>query len=429
MSIDHPISDQFIQWFRHSSPYLHAHRGRTFVIVVSGEAVADKHFSALMHDIALLRGLGLRLLLVHGIRPQIEATIRAYGGECVYQAHLRVTDAFAMSCVKRAVGEVRADIEAKLSMTHLKHRVSSGNFITAQPIGIQQGVDYQFTGKVRKIDRQGISQQLDVGDIVLLSPVGYSPSGEAFNLCSNDLGCCVAKSLHADKLIFLHNEGDYHALIPSALRPREVDELSQDKLSFHFMRLLANAADACRNEVQRVHLLDQNMDGVLLHELFTRDGVGIMVSADNYDETRTALSDDVSGIVSLLSPLEEKGVLVRRSREKLETEIEHFTVMERDGLIVACAALYIYPEDEVAEVACVAVHGDYRNQGRGDALLIVLEEAARKQSIKYLFVLTTQTAHWFQEKGFEQAELDQLPMQKQQLYNYQRHSKIFIRSL
>lgn len=428
MATDTFNSDAFIQFFRSTSPYLHAHRGRTLVLVVSGEAVEEPQFANLIHDVALLHGLGIRIVLVHGVRPQIEACVNQYNGESAYADELRVTDELAMSCAKRAIGEVRAAIEARLFMSNAKIRVSSGNLITAQPIGVHNGVDYLFTGQVRKIDQQAISQQLDAGDLVLVSPIGYSPSGEAFNLSSNDLGVCMAKAVGAEKLVYLHNMGDCHQHIQTDLRPREVAGLEKS-FPHGFQQLLEDAAEACRNGVKRVHLLDQQIDGVLLQELFTRDGVGVMVSAEAYEETRTATIDDVAGILKLLAPLEEKGVLVRRSREKLETEIEHFTVMERDGMVVACAALYCFPDEKTAEIACVAVHDDYRNQGRGDALLYELQYKAESLGLNKLFVLTTQTAHWFHERGFSQADVNQLPAEKQRLYNYQRNSKIFTKSI
>ena len=196
-------------------------------------------------------------------------------------------------------------------------------------------------------------------------------------------------------------------------------------------RELLTALAASEAGIPRCHVIDGHQDGALLAELFTRDGVGTLIARDRYDTFRPARPDDINGILALLQPLEERGILVRRDREKLENEISHFHVNERDGMIVGCAALYLIPDTvpQVAELACVAVHQDYRQSGRGDALLRALEKRAREHKVERLFVLTTQTAHWFAERGFESAPVAELPPERQSLYNFQRNSKVFFKSL
>ena len=436
-----PQPDPFVDWFRRSSPYIHAHRGRTFVIEFGGEAVADPGFANLIHDIALLHGLGIRLVLVHGARPQIEERLRRQGARMQYLGGLRITDDAALACVKEAAGAVRVEVEALLSMglanspmAGARIRVASGNFVTARPIGVRNGVDYCHTGEVRRIDADGLRQRLDAGAIALIPPIGYSPTGEVFNLSAEDVARSVAIALGAHKWVSLVEGGpltDDQGQLISNLIPREAETLSAERpeLADDLRRHLSAAVAACRSGVRRIHLLQRTTDGALLRELFTRDGLGTMLSAEPYEGLRTARIDDVGGILELLEPLESAGALVRRSRERLETEIERFSVVERDGMIVACAALYPYPNEAAGELAALAVHPDYRSGGRGDRLLADMEHKARGQGIQRLFVLTTQTAHWFRERGFEAMELQELPMEKQRLYNFRRNSKLFAKEL
>ena len=436
-----PAADGFVRWFRHATPYVHAHRGRTFVIAFGGEAVADKGFRDLVHDLATLHGLGIRLVLVHGARPQIQASLARRGAGFRYVNGLRVTDAEALASVKEAAGSLRVEIEALFSqglanspMAGVRIPVASGNFVTAKPLGVLDGVDYLHTGVVRRIDRDALQQRLNDGAVALMPPIGYSPTGEVFNLSAADVARSAAIALQADKLIFLlEEEGltDANGQLISNVLSREVAGLleTDSRLAGDLAQALRAGADACIQGVKRVHLVPRRLDGALLRELFTRDGVGTLITDLPFEELRPARIDDVAGILELLRPLEESGALVRRSRERLETEIDRFFLMERDGMASACAAFYGYPAEGMAELACLAVNPEYRNRGRGALLLERMEDLARQRGIGRLFVLTTQTAHWFRERGFEPARLADLPMAKQVLYNYQRNSKVFIKRL
>lgn len=429
----------YVTNIRQAAPYIQAHRGKTVVIMFGGEAV-DAQFDRLVHDIALIHILGLRLVLVHGARPQIEHRLKQRNTTIRYVNGLRVTDDEALAGVKDAVGSLRVEIEARLSMSLVntptagaRIGVASGNFVIARPLGIRDGVDYCHTGTVRRIDAPGIHQQLDAGRVVLLSPLGYSPTGEVFNLSAEEVATAAAVALHADKLVLLVEEPGLRDSRKHLIRELSLAEAGQllqgrRKLSDEWVRHLGYAIDSSRRGVKRIHLIDQHTDGGLLLELFTRDGVGTLVSAESYEGLRTATIDDVGGILQLISPLEEEGVLVKRSRELLEMEIDHFMVVERDGMAIACAALYPY-EGSVAELSCLAVHPDYRAQGRGDNLLQAIERRALNSGVKQLFVLTTQTSHWFRERGFRHAEIDELPVKRKNLYNYQRNSKVFIKAL
>ncbi|HKJ70936.1 MAG TPA: amino-acid N-acetyltransferase [Gammaproteobacteria bacterium] len=438
MSSDQP---EFVRSFRAAAPYVHAFRGRTFVVVFGGEVVSDGQFTALAHDLALLNSLGVRLVLVHGARPQIEQRLAARELRPRYEQGWRVTDAAALGAVKEAVGRLRLEVEAGLSMglanTPMAGAglvVGSGNFLRARPLGVRGGVDYEYTGEVRSVDASGIRGRLDAGEVVLLSPAGYSPTGELFNLRAEEVAAAAAGALRADKLLFLvDNQGltDIHGDLQQQVGLDEVRQALAkradlpEEIALH----LRTALTACEAGVPRVHLVSRHRDGAILQELFTRDGVGTLIAADRYEETRPATADDIGGILELIEPLEADGTLVRRGRERLEAEVDRFLVMERDRTVVATAALYPFPDAGGAELACLAVHPDYRGQGRGDALLAEAEARARDWGLSALFVLTTRAEHWFRERGFAEAGLDALPVDRQGLYNLDRNSKVFWKDL
>ena len=356
-------TEPILHWFRQATPYIHAHRGRTFVIAFGGEAVAEEGFSELVHDLALLHGLGIRLVLVHGARPQIEERLRLRGAELHYVNGLRVTDAQALACVKEAAGVVRVEIEALLSlglanspMAGVRIPVASGNFVTAKPLGVLDGIDYRHTGVVRRIDHEALRRRLDDGAVALMPPIGYSPTGEVFNLSAADVACAAAIALQADKLVFLVEAPgvpDKSGGLISNLISQDVGSLLAGSPAFpeDMAQSLRAGAAACIQGVDRVHLIGRRIQGALLREFFTCDGVGTMITASPYEELRTARVDDVGGVLELLRPLEKQGVLVRRSREHLETEIDRFSLIERDGMVIGCAAIYCFPEQGLAELA------------------------------------------------------------------------------
>lgn len=426
-----PITDNLVTttcWFRSAAPYIHAHRGATFVVSIDSQAIPSAHFDNLIHDLALLNSLGIRLVLTFGARHQIEQQCEKQGIPVNYHEGLRITDLDSLEVAKAVIGQLRLEFEAKLSfslphtpMADARIRCSSGNFVTAQPVGIKDGVDLGHTGQVRRIDTQAIKQQLDLGNIVLLPPLGYSPSGEVFNLSAKAVASATAIALKADKLIFITDEQPELAREMTVMQAEDA-MMEHDLEAYH---VLQAAIDACEAGIPRVHLLNREQDEALLQELFSRDGAGILVSAKAFETTRIANVDDIGGILELIRPLEKKGVLVKRSREDLELNIASFVVMERDGTILACAALHAYPDNQVGEVACFAVSEPYQNQGRGEQLLIAIEHQARKLKLNTLYVLTTQTAHWFIEQGFSASDVSELPVERQSLYNYQRNSKVF----
>lgn len=435
---------ELVEGFRHSVPYINTHRGKTFVIMLGGEAIEHENFSSIVNDIGLLHSLGIRLVVVYGARPQIDANLAAHHHEPLYHKNIRVTDAKTLELVKQAAGTLQLDITARLSMSlnntplqgaHIN--VVSGNFIIAQPLGVDDGVDYCHSGRIRRIDEDAIHRQLDSGAIVLMGPVAVSVTGESFNLTSEEIATQLAIKLKAEKMIgfcssqgVTNDDGD----IVSELFPNEAQarvEAQEEKGDYNSgtVRFLRGAVKACRSGVRRCHLISYQEDGALLQEVFSRDGIGTQIVMESAEQIRRATINDIGGILELIRPLEQQGILVRRSREQLEMEIDKFTIIQRDNTTIACAALYPFPEEKIGEMACVAVHPDYRSSSRGEVLLERITAQAKQSGLSKLFVLTTRSIHWFQERGFTPVDIDLLPESKKQLYNYQRKSKVLMADL
>lgn len=434
------LTKEFVFSFREAAPYINAFRGKTFVIALSGETLEHGHFKKVAQDICLLASLGVRLVLVHGSRPQIETQLAQRNLSSQFYGGRRITDLPTMEIVKQASGAARCDIEAALSMgmpnspMHGAHlRVASGNFFTAQPLGVLDGVDMLYTGRLRRIDAAGIKLRLDSGAMVLLTPIGYSLTGEPFNLNMEEIATDTAITLNAEKLIFMvagkgaisaENEHLRQLTTEQAEQLLKTTPQATDTAAY-----LPCAIHATRSGVPRAHLVSAQEDGALLCELFTHEGSGTMVTRDPLVRVRPAMIDDVGSILGLIRPLEERGILVKRNVEHLEREIDRYSLLDHDGKIYGCVAIHIYPEASMAELACLVVDREKRDAGYGERLLHHVEEQARDHHISRLFVLTTQTAHWFVERGFVASDISELPMEKQSLYNYERRSKVFIKQL
>lgn len=435
------MSVNFVDFFRSTAPYIHDHRDKTLVILITGETWDGDYWSSLLHDLALLNSLGQKVVAVYGARPQINRALNDQGLSSGFHQHYRITDHRALNIIAEVHGRLKGQIESQLSlgmvnspMQHARVRCVSGNFVTAKPLGVIDGTNMHFTGKVRRVDHEAISQQLEQGNVVLINHLGYSPTGEIFNLSAEQVAVEVAAAINSDKLVIvgnnalaLENQSPFKAFVPSECEKI----LQQHQPTDPGYPELEAAMAACKKGVSRCHLVSCQDDGSLLMELYTRNGKGALITKQPYDSLRQARIDDVVGILDLLEPLEQKGVLVKRSRELLESEINHFMVNELDGKIIGCAALYPFEEGDchMAELACVAIDKNYRQQARGEHLLFVVENEARSIGVEKLFVLTTSTAHWFIERGFKAASTEDLPKQKQSLYNYQRNSQVFIKEL
>lgn len=449
--IDDPAdANALVDWFRASTQYINAHRGKTFVVLLSGEAIASTHLDKLISDLCLLQSLGVKLVLVHGARPQIDTAFSVANLANDYHRGIRITSPESIETLAAVVGAESIKLEALFSagtstasaapLTTARNEalvLTRGNFVTAMPIGVRDGIDFHHTGRVRRVKAEAIAKRLDEGSIVLQSNLGYSLTGEVFNLTAEEVACQIAIAIKADKLITLvPQEGisDAQGKLIASLSPADAKAAAERYATSNdeSEKVLSTAIEAClkanANGVHRTHLIGYQSNGALIRELFTREGAGSLISADSLDDLRPATIDDVAAILSLIRPLEEDGTLVERSRELLETEIDNFKVIELEGAIIACAALY-RTSDELAEIACIAIHPNYRNLGMGARLLQSLSADARGFGIKRIFVLTTVAAHWFIDHGFKEGALADLPEQRQALYNLQRKSKIFLKAV
>jgi len=440
----------FVPWFRSVAPYIHKFRNQTFVVGIPGEAIAAGKLPNLVQDLALIQSMGVRVVLVHGFRPQVNEQLQAKGHEARYHQGTRITDSVALDCAQEAAGQLRYEIEAAFSqglpntpMADATVRVMSGNFLTARPVGIVDGIDFQHSGLVRKVDVAGIMRTLDMGALVLLSPFGFSPTGEAFNLGMEEVATSVAIALQADKLLFLSEipgirlrpdepEGEDNPIdteLPLAqaeqiLRMRPPSHQPSDP-GFY----LQHCVKACKGGVERSHIIPFAVDGALLLEVYVHDGIGTMVVDEKLENLREATPDDVGGILQLIEPFEKDGTLVKRSRTEIERDISNYTIIEHDGVIFACAALYPYPEAKTAEMAAVTVSPQAQGQGDGEKVLKRIEQRARYMGLDSIFVLTTRTMHWFIKRGFQPVDPDWLPEARKRKYNWDRRSKVLLKKL
>jgi amino-acid N-acetyltransferase len=437
---DEAARERFVAWLRQVAPYVHAHRGRTFVVGFGGELLDEDRLAPLVNDLSLIQALGIRLVLVHGARPQIQRLLDLRNLPSHFVNGMRVTGPDALECVTEASGAIRLRVEAAFSqglpntpMANSHIRVVSGNFVVARPVGIVDGVDLQHTGLVRKIDVGALRASLDSGNLVLLPPLGFSPTGEAFNLAMTDLATEAAIALKADKLILISSGPGVSPRggeIFEELAVTDAEQLlAQDGVEPACRTELASLVRACRAGVARGHLIPSALDGGILVDLFTHSGVGTLVTQADLEALREAGPDDVASILHLIAPLEEDGTLVRRPREIIERDITQFSVLVHDGIILGCAALVPFAGQESAELACLTVHPQYREAGDGDRILRRIEARARAQGVKRLFVLTTRTMHWFIKRGFTMSSVEALPAERQGLYNWQRRSQVLMKAL
>ena len=437
----------FVPWFRAVAPYMHAYRGKTFVVAMAGELIAAGKLNAFVQDLAILHSIGIKLVLVHGFRPQVNEQLAAKGHVSRFSHGLRITDAVALDAAQEAAGQLRFEIEAAFSqglpntpMANSTVRVVSGNFLTARPVGIVDGIDFKHSGQVRRVDATALRRAIDIGALVLLSPFGFSPTGEAFNLTMEDVATSTAIALRADKLMFLTEVAGIRE------HPQDADSAIDTELALpDAKRLLAalpgptqpsdaafylqHCVRACEGGVERSHILPFATDGALLLEIFTHDGFGTMVVDEKLESLREATADDVGGILQLIEPFERDGTLVRRERTEIERDIANYTVIEHDGIIFGCAALYPYPEARTGEMAALTVSSQVQSQGDGERILKRIEQRARSMGLQSIFVLSTRTMHWFIKRGFVQVDPDQLPEARKRKYNWDRRSQVLVKKL
>ena len=440
----------FVPWFRSVAPYIHMHRGKTFVVAVCGEAIAAGKLTTIAQDLALIQSMGVKIVLVHGFRPQVNEQLAAKGHAPKYSHGIRITDSVALDCAQEAAGQLRYEIEAAFSqglpntpMAGATVRVMSGNFITARPVGIVDGVDFQHSGLVRKVDTAGIMRTLDMGAMVLLSPFGFSPTGEAFNLTMEEVATSVATDLQADKLIFLteipglaldptqpiSEDNPIDTELPLLAAEKMLATLPGAQLPTDTAFYLQHCVKACKGGVERSHILPFALDGALLLEIYVHDGIGTMIVDEKLESLREATPDDVGGVLQLIEPFERDGTLVTRDRTEIERDITNYSIIEHDGVIFGCAALYPYPEARTAEMAALTISPQVQGQGDGERILKRVEQRAKAAGLDSIFVLTTRTMHWFIKRGFVEVDPDWLPEARKRKYNWDRKSQVLVKKI
>jgi amino-acid N-acetyltransferase len=429
------------------APHIHAYHGKTFVVAIAGELIAAGKLASFAQDLAILQAMGIKIVLVHGFRPQVNEQLRSKGHPSRYSHGMRITDPVALDSAQEAAGQLRFEIEAAFSqglpntpMANAIVRVVSGNFLTARPVGVVDGVDFMHSGVVRKVDAAAIRRAIDIGAMVLLSPFGFSPTGEAFNLTMEDVATSTAIALQADKLLFvtevpgIHEDpADPESPIDTELALADAEKLLASlppplvpsDMAFY----LRHCVRACRGGVERSHILPFAIDGSLLMEVFTHDGIGTMVVDEKLESLRQATADDIGGVLQLIEPFERDGTLVKRARTEIERDIGDYTVIEHDGVIFGCAALYPYPESKTGEMAALTVSAQVQGQGDGERILKRVEQRARALGLESIFVLTTRTMHWFIKRGFVHVDPDWLPEARKRKYNWDRRSQVFVKKL
>jgi amino-acid N-acetyltransferase len=437
----------FVPWFRSVAPYIHAYHGKTFVVGLVGEAIAAGKLNAFVQDLAILHAMGIKLVLVHGFRPQVDEQLRAKGHTSRFSHGQRITDSVALDCAQEAAGQLRFEIEAAFSqglpntpMANAAVRVVSGNFLTARPVGIVDGIDFIHSGIVRRVDGAAVQRAIDGGAVVLLSPFGFSPTGEAFNLMMEDVATSTAIALQADKLLFVtevpgiheepeNMESSIDTELALADARRLLAQLPEPNKPGNTSFYLRHCVRACEGGVERSHILPYAADGAILQEVFTHDGIGTMVVDEKLETLHEAGPDDVGSILALIEPFENDGTLVKRSRTEIERDIGNYTVIEHDGVIFGCVALYPYPEARTGEMAALTVSPDVQGQGDGERLLKRVEQRARAMKLESIFVLTTRTMHWFIKRGFQQVDAEWLPDGRKRKYNWDRRSQVLVKKL
>ncbi len=361
---------------------------------------------------------------------------------------MRITDEVALDCAQEAAGQLRYEIEAAFCqglpntpMANATVRVVSGNFITARPLGIVDGVDFMHSGQVRKVDVRASAARSTPARWCCCRPSAFRPTGEAFNLTMEEVATSTAIALQADKLIFLTRDARHpreasttrRAPIDTELALADAERLlaslpaptQPTDIGFY----LQHCVKACRGGVERSHILPFAVDGAVLTEVYTHDGIGTMVVDEKLESLREATADDVGGILQLIEPFERDGTLVTRSRKEIERDIANYVVIEHDGVIFGCAALYPYPEARTAEMAALTVSPNVQGQGDGERMLKRIEQRARAMGLESIFVLTTRTMHWFIKRGFTQVDPDWLPEARKRKYNWDRRSKVLVKKL
>lgn len=414
--------------------YVPRFRDRIFVIAIDGEIIAAENFANILLDLAVLRSLNIKIVLVHGVSFQIEKLAQARNTPISNHDGTGITDFETLQIALDASTRLTNDILQGLTSVDL--RAAFANAVIAHPAGILSGIDYLFTGKVEKIDAKCLHYLLDEGIIPIIPPLGYDGEGKTYRVNSDAAAVDVAEALHAAKVIFISRHDGLqlgNEEIIRQLSVRDAEELIKRKRisAPGVASKIAHGAQACRLGISRVHLINGNIDEALLTEVFSNEGIGTMIHSNEYQQMRRMMKKDVRQVMSLIKQSVHSEELIRRTRAELLQQIEDYWLLEVDRNIVGCVAIHPYESGQCAELACLYVSRNHENQGYGRKLMAFVENLARERGYAHLFALSTQAFAYLQQKGgFHEATIDILPQERQErLRQSGRNSRILVKNI
>jgi amino-acid N-acetyltransferase len=414
--------------------YIPQFREKTFIIAVDGAIVPDENFANILLDVAVLRSLNIRVVLVHGAAVQIEALAKTQNIQASNLDGTGVTDAPTLQVAIDAANRLTHEILEGLSADDL--RAACTNAIIAHPLGIIHGVDHLFTGKVERVDTELLQTLLNQGIVPVVPPLGFDGDGKTYRVNSDGIALATAEALKATKLIFITAEDGllYNGQLIRQMVVGDLQKLVQSASGGFGPEMLSkarHAAAACAAGVQRVHVINGHEDEGLLSEVFSNEGIGTLIYANEYEQIRPAKTKDIRAIQMLTKKAVEAEELVRRTRSEIEKNLTDYYIFEIDKNPVACVALHIDPARQQGELASLYVDPSHENQGIGRKLIQFVENKAREMGLTELIALSTQTFTYFQSKGgFVEGIPDDLPPARREKYDHSgRNSKVLVKKL
>jgi amino-acid N-acetyltransferase len=414
--------------------YIPQFREKTFILAIDGAIVTDENFATLLLDVAVLRSLNIRVVLVHGASAQIKLLGEEQNVKASDLDGAGITDANTLKLALTAANRLTHEILEGLSANDL--RAASTNVIIAHPMGIIQGVDHLFTGKVERVDTELLQSLLTQGVVPVIPPLGFDGDGKTYRVNSDGVAVAVAEALKAIKLIFITSQDGliYNSQLVRQMLVAELEKLLQQNSAGFAPELLSkaqHAAAACKAGIPRVHVINGRVDEGLLAEVFSNDGIGTLIYANEYQQIRPAKKKDVRAIQLLTKSAVDSDELVKRTRAVIEKSLTDYFIFEIDKNPVACVALHVYPEQKKGELACLYVSASHENQGIGRKLIQFVENKAREMSLSELLTLSTQAFTYFQSKGgFGEGTPDDLPPARREKYEQSgRNSKVLVKKL
>jgi amino-acid N-acetyltransferase len=412
--------------------YVPRFREKIFVVEIDGDVVASKNFGNILMDLAVLRSLNIKVVLVHGAACQVKKLAAQRGIEISNSDGTGVTDEATLQLGIEAAIAITNDIMQGLTSVDL--RAAYANAIIAHPFGIRGGVDYLHTGKVERVDTHSLLLFLNEGIIPIIPPIGFDGEGKTFRVNSDSIAFEVAEALRATKIIYLMSKDGLcvGGEIVRQLSIAEAEEtLKRRKLNPNLASKLDYGARACRNNIPRVHLLNGLVNEALLSEVFSHEGIGTMIYSNEYQQIRRVFKKDVRGVMGLIRQSVNNEELIRRTRSDILARIDDYWVLEIDRALIGCVALHCFPEEKMAELACLYVNKSSGDQGYGQKLMNFVERLAAEKGMEQIFALSTQAFSFFQQKGgYHEVPPAQLPKQRLEKYEASaRNSKVLLKSV